>query len=376
MKHAADVSISRVVSLDVNENQYSGMNMRRHGKYRALLIRLLGSVAVLFPISATATDPFYSGEDWKIYQNLVIDGREHELPDTARSSPGSSPPVAMQTLVLSDYSVKEVSVPDALNQFVTMCTSQGMRLSLFVDPALATQGVTVSYSARNQTAQEVFSNLLGLCRASVCLSGSNLLVGHFTKWGLNPRAAGYKTWIVSDSLHRAWFDERDQSPNQLKTDWIGVERILSGKGVPFPVGSFADYRSDTHTLVVVNTFETLNSLAELFKEREAEFVVKSASAKGRVQIEDYELVLRIFPITEIQANSLHGQLISKGALVPFALASESFFIRAGVGNPRGSAVWLDVKDHKLWILNTPDRLDLCSKLLSLPFEDFLKRELR
>lgn len=333
---------------------------------------ILGGVLGL-SFCSFAMDPFYPPAEWEAFQKRIIEAREHEASWEARPLPGTSPVVALQTVIIAEFSVDKATVAEAFSDFTHHCKKLNVPLTFYLDAELVRSNASITYSARNETAQKVLSMLLGISGASLRINGKDLLVGHYGTWGLDPYATGLKTWILSEELHLRLFPHALDKTNVVPSSWISADQALKKQGVPFPPGTYADYRPDVHVLVVINRIETSSSLAEWIHEAESEFVIQRARAKGRMQMDGYELETKAFPLKERQVKAVRSRLVSKGKLAPFATSSQGILRNYGVIDPTGSAAWLDEKNAELWILNTPDQITACSASLSEWLDNMIEK---
>lgn len=320
-----------------------------HGLFVGVLL-LLGNLS--------AMDPFYEPAKWAEYQDRVVRLREHEKLAFARPAPGTHPIVAMQTISLPEYKADNVTVSEAFDLLARECGKQGVSPTFYVDSATMRYEPRFSYEAKKgDSVARTLAFLLSLSRTYIRFSGSNILISRHDT--LDPYIVLYGVYVLNekqaDYCGLAGFSSTS-SPEK----WVAAEPALIKQGIPFPPGTYADYRPDIHSLVVINSGITLKSMAAWLHEMGNRAVIESARDKGIVSMLDFQIETRSYPVSEATAQKMHAFLMDKkNKLVPFAHPTADLVsFRTTLEHDRPEfAAWLDVKSRRLWVRNKSKNLD-------------------
>lgn len=299
-----------------------------------------------------ALDPFFPPDDWNAYQQRILKDREHEKPGWLRPVPGKSPAVAIQTLILPEFEVKNAPLEVAFQAWQDACHQGGINVRVYLEPAALINRHPITHSAKGETAARAlaFIENLGLARVKLLedhfLAGANLL---------DPHALHFRVWVLSD-MAAGFLDLHKLKP--ANAGWCSADIALTKIGAARPRGAYADYHEQTHALVAINTAVTLDALSEWIEEMEARAIIQQFKDKEEVQMEGYRLVVRSQQLDARNAAKIAAWLRdAKGRLVPFAASSQTWAESRGLITPVGSAVWLDVASSTLWLRSRPDCLD-------------------
>jgi hypothetical protein len=308
---------------------------------------------------ALALDPFFRPEQWDQFQTQIIKERAHEKPVWERPAPGTSPIVAVQTLILPEFDVKEVSPDVAVDEWRQACQRLAVRVRVYLEPAIMRNRPLITHSAKGETAAKALSYVQNVSLARMKLVNDHLLAGIHND--LDPHELYWRVWTLSSAAAQLL---KLQKSAISEAAWSAVEDLLKKQSAAFPEGTYADYRSDIHSLVVINTKVSLDSIAELIEEIESRATVETFKGKGLTQMDGYSLDVRSYKLQKSNSAKLHARLNDKdGRLAPFACNSKTWSRQRGLISPVGSAAWLDLADNTLWLRNRPEQLDVFEKTL-------------
>ncbi len=317
------------------------------------MLALLGWCQVL------ALDPFFPPEQWDQFQRQIIKERAHEKPVWERPAPGTSSIVAIQTLILPEFDVKEVTPDVAFDEWRQACQRLGVEVRVYLEPAIMRNRPLITHSAKGETAAKALSYIQNLSLARVKLVNDHLLAGIHND--LDPHELYWRVWSLSPAAAQLLKLQKSATSN---ASWSAVEDPLKKQGAAFPEGTYADYRSDIHSLVAINTKVSLDSIAELIEEIESRATVETFNGKGLTQMDGYSLDVRSYRLQKSNSVKLHARLKDNdGRLAPFACNSKTWSRERGLISPLGSAAWLDVSGSTLWLRNRPEQLDEFEKTL-------------
>ncbi|MDZ4403347.1 hypothetical protein [Prosthecobacter sp.] len=303
-------------------------------------------------------DPFYQPEEWDRYQERVLRLREHEKLAFIRPDPGKHPIVALQTLILREFKVKDVNVYEAFEALADGCGSSGVSVTFYVDSSARHNESRISYEApAGETVAKTLGYLMMLTRTHIHLSGNHILVANYDT--LNPYVVSYGVYVLSEkAADYCRLPKPDVAGKE--GEWMAAEKHLMEQGIPFPAGTYADYRPDIHSLVVINTDVTRGSLRAWLREIENRVIIETTKDQGIVAMDGFKIETRSYPVSDQTAQRMHGWLMDKkNKLVPFAHdTADLVSYRTTISNNQtGSAAWLDVKSKRLWVRNRPEDLD-------------------
>ncbi len=325
----------------------------------------------LLTLNLSALDTFYEPAKWDLYQERVLRLREHEKLAFARPAPGTHPIVAMQTLVLPEFKADNVTVSEAFDLLARACEEHGVRPTFYVDSTVMRSEPRISYeAAKGDTVAKTLRYLMTISRTHIHLSGNNILLWSYDET-LDPCVVSYGVYVLSEKAAE-YCGLSGTSTATTTEKWVSVEQTMMKQGIPFPAGTYADYRPDIHSMVVINAAVTLGSLANWLREIENRVVIESTKGRGITAIDDYKLETRSYPVSKQMAQKTHGWLMDeKNKLAPFAhdTADLVSFRTTLSNNQTGSAAWLDVKSLRLWVRNRLEDLDDFEKGL----EEWLER---
>lgn len=309
---------------------------------------------------ALSLDPFYPPDEWNRYTSEIIRNQSHEQ-GHIRPKAGESPIVGLHTLILGRLEVKNSSVFAAIDQWKQLCATQGVKVSVYVDPTVVRNQDSLTLDIKDKTAIECLRIICSqtLSALSIELSGDHILVGFGGE--LKTHRTSFQSWILDESVARSLGLATGGGGN-----WKGVEGSLTKKGATFPEGSYADYRDDIRALIVINHPVTIESFGKLISELQQQSAIEATKDSGETQMEGYSLETQSFPLAEAAVTVMHGHLFDgRGKLVPFASSTRDILESIGVIAPAGSAAWLDWKAKTLWLRNRPDILAGVTKQLAL-----------
>lgn len=313
--------------------------------------------------SAFALDPFYPPGEWERYVQQISKERAHEQPIWVRPEPGKGTATAIQTLVLPDFKVDAVDAQTAFDEWQQACDRAGVKVPIFVDPAVRRMGLEVTHHANKDSAAVVLSFLQNLTATRVTVLHDRLLVG--LRGDLDPHALEVRVWALSDRATELLGLQR-MPPTAHIPMWSAAENVLGRHGAAFPVGAYADFRDDFRLLVSINTKATNDSVNEWIGELESHAVIDKFRNQPTQKLGGYSLEVRSFALEPGEVQRLHSRLKDAGnRLQPFAENTLSWSRSRGLSSPDGSAAWLDVDASMLWIRNRPDQIDLFAKMLSV-----------
>ncbi|MFO1436915.1 MAG: hypothetical protein U1F81_01260 [Verrucomicrobiaceae bacterium] len=299
-----------------------------------------------------AVDPYHPPEDWEAYQKRIIEKREHEMPGWQRPVPGTSPAVAIQTLILPEFTVQNASLDVAFQTWQEACRARGVNVRFYLEAAVLINRPSITHSAQRETAARALSFLGNMGMVQIKLLEDQFLAG---AGSLDPHEIQFRVWVLSDLA--AQFLHLNKL-KQAHTGWCAAEDSLVKAGAAFPRGSYADYQEQTRALVVINTSVTLNALSEWIEEMESRTVIQEFRDKGEIQMSGDSLAVRSQKLRTDNATKIARRLKdSKGRLVPFAANSKTWAESRGLITPAGSAAWLDLDSSTLWLRSRPDHLD-------------------
>jgi len=300
-----------------------------------------------------ALDPFHPPEQWDEYQQRILKERAHEQPVWQRPTPGTSAVVAIQTLILPDFEVKEATIAEAFDAWQQACEKCGLKVRVYLEPAMLGNRQLITHSAKREPAARALSNLGGMSYARTKVVNDQLLVGSSND--LDPHELHVRVWALSEEAGRLLGLHKATPSNGA---WCDVDASLKKNGAAVPQGTYADYNRELRALVAINTSVTLDVLSELIKETEAEVTVRQFKDKGVVQMNGYSLEVRSHQLQKQNAARIHARMRdSNDRLLPFAVSTESWAKSRGFVTPAGAAAWLDHKTSTLWLRSAPEYLD-------------------
>ncbi|MEY4484453.1 MAG: hypothetical protein RL693_1905 [Verrucomicrobiota bacterium] len=323
------------------------------------LIKSVWILALLGWCQALALDPFLPPEQWDQFQTQIIKERSNEKPVWTRPPPGISPIVVIQTLILPEFEVNEVSPDVAFDIWQQACQRLGVEVRVYLEPSMMRNRPLITHSAKGETAARALSFIQNLSLARVKLVNDHLLAGIHND--LDPHELYWRVWRLSPTAAQLL---KLKKPAMSGASWTAAEDMLKKQGAAFPHGTYADYLSDIHSLVAINTKVNLNSIAELIEELESRATIEAFKGKGVTQMDGYSLNVRSYKLQKSNVSMIHARLKDKeGRLVPFAFSTQTWGRWRGLISPVGSAAWLDLSESTLWLRNRPEQLDEFEKTL-------------
>lgn len=299
-----------------------------------------------------ALDPFFPPDDWNAYQERVIKDREHEKPGWRRPVPGTSPAVAIQTLILPEFEVENVPLEVAFQAWQDACRQGGVNVRVYLEPAALINRPSITHSAKGETAARALAFIENLGLARVKLLEDHFLAGANS---LDPHERRFRVWLLSEMAAR-FLELHKLKPAQA--GWCSADAALTKIGAALPPGTYADYHEQTRALVAINTTVTLDALSEWIEEMEARAIIQQFKDKDEVQMDGYRLAVRSQQLDASNAAKIAARLRdAKDRLAPFAASSKTWAESRGLITPAGSAVWLDVASSTLWLRSRPECLD-------------------
>ncbi len=317
-------------------------------------------LGILLCDQAAGLDPFFPPDQWEAYRQRILKERAHEKPAWERPKPGTSPAVAIQTLILPEFTVENGSVETAFDAWQSACRKGGVNVQVYLEPATLINRPTITHTAKRETAAKALAYLENLSLARVRLAQDVFLLG--TLDDLDPHSLHFRVWLLSEPVEELL---RVKQPRQLgEGKWTAAEDQLRALGVAFPHGTYADYHSDLRALVVINTKVTLDAISELITETHGRELIRQFMDKGPVQMEGYSLEIRGLRLNRENAAKIGARLKDgKGRLAPFAASTQSWAESRGLVIPLGGGAWLDRESFTLWLRSRPDALNEFSQKL-------------
>lgn len=302
---------------------------------------------------SVALDPFFPPEQWDEYQQRIIKERAHEQPVWQRPSPGTSPAVAIQTLILPEIEVKDATTEAAFDAWQQACEKCGVKVRVYLEPAVLRNRPVITHSAKGETAARALSFIENLSLARVKLVNDHFLAG--TSNSLDPHELRFRVWVLSEEAARLLGFHQASALNGA---WCDADALLKKNGAAAPQGTYADYNRELRALVAINTSVTLDALSALIKETEAQVKIGQFKDNGVIQMDGYSLEVRPHRLRKENAVKIRARFKGgDGRLVPFAANTESWAESRGFVSPAGGAAWLDLESSTLWLRSRPDHLD-------------------
>jgi hypothetical protein len=309
---------------------------------------------------ACGLDPVVQPDEWEAYKKRILQDRAHEKPIWERPKPGLSPVVAIQTLILHDFSIENGLVEFAFGAWQDACRKSGVSVQVFLDPAALMGRPVITHTTKSQTAAEVLSYLENLSLVRVRLMNDIFLAGIHAD--LDPHSLHFRVWLLSDPV--AELLGMNQAKRTVEGKWIAAEICLKAQGAAFPLGTYADYHPELRSLVVINNKVSLDAISELIIETQGKAIIREFKDRGLVEMDSYGLDVRRLPLEKENAKRIGARLIDgEGKLVPFAASTKSWAKSRGMVFPEGGSAWLDRNSSILWLRSRPDALDEFSRKL-------------
>ena len=317
-------------------------------------------LGILFCGQAAGLDPFFPPDQWEAYRQRILKERAHEKPAWERPKPGTSPVVAIQTLILPEFAVENGSVETAFDAWQSACRKGGVNVQVYLEPATLINRPTITHTAKGETAAKALSYLENLSLARVRLVQDVFLLG--TLDDLDPHSLHFRVWLLSEPVEELLSVKQPRQPGEGK--WTAAEDHLRAPGAAFPHGTYADYHSELRALVVINTKVTLDAISELIMETQDQALIREFMDRGLVQMEGYSLEVRGLRLNRENAAKIGARLQDgKGRLVPFAASTKTWAESRGLVIPSGGGAWLDRESSTLWLRSRPEALNEFSQKL-------------
>ena len=324
--------------------------MRMHCFAARLLILLA------LPLDGRALDPFYSEADWGKLRDAYLAGKP---PGEFRSGDIQIPiGLNLEVTRLPHFEVAEASLAEALQHLHTLFEDQTRTPFpvCLLSPDAVLSSNRIRLQLKDISALECLKFIGESSGYFYAVADDKLTFGLQPIEVLNPWSRlQYFNLPISEALANHWFSSANKAWQQNNPQPLNAEDHLAKLGVPFPVGTRAEFVPSLNLLACVQSSFALPALQTLIAETEARLVIESTLKKSTPLPPGMKL--GSFTPSNRLRQVLATVLARTGKyLEPRHGTTSDVLEEHGLVFPKGAWAWYDRSSSRLHIINSAEQL--------------------